>query len=201
MENQDELWIQARWVASALIVSLVISCSGERGDGAVSRDSVTPAPSPAAVEPPPWDSSSVAGLDCEDLEREILASALNRSALEEAFGTPDSIESRTEPNRHLQGATDSLFTVYYPGMVMSLRKPSQGQDLASGLEVSRNRYLRYPTIGIGSPADRVVRVLGPPQERDDRKIVYDCGIGAEQPVTFALEEGVVRGVNVAFYVD
>lgn len=167
----------------------------ERQDTTVSE---APVVTPEQVA---WDSASVADLTCENLEQDILDAAPTRAALAEAYGEADSIRVATEPNRHMAGATDSLFVVYYPGMVVDLRKPENGDDLVDHVEISDNRYLRYPAIGIGAPIDRVARVLGTPKLRDARRVVYDCGLGAEQPVTFMLDQGIVRRIIVDYYLD
>lgn len=177
------------------------ACSSDEPGTTERQDATVSEARAVASEQLAWDSASMAELTCEDLEREILAAAPNRAALEEAYGEADSMRVATEPNRHVQGATDSLFLVYYPGMVMNLRKPEDGDDLADDVEISDNRYLRYPAIGIGAPIDRVTRALGTPMLRDSGRVIYDCGFGAEQPVTFVLNQGIVRRIIVDYYLD
>jgi len=118
-----------------------------------------------------------------------------------AVRRPDSVAASTEPNRHVAGATDSLFAVHYSGLTVQIRKPRDGNDMVSHARVTDNQYLAYPRIGIGAPADRVIEALGQPTSREDGVLVYSCGMGAEQPVKFELADSVVRAIVIEFYVD
>jgi hypothetical protein len=138
---------------------------------------------------------------CEGLEASILAAAPTRAAFRERFGAPDSMAASTEPNRHVEGATDSLFTAFYPGMIASFRTPAGGGDLATTIEITDPRYVRYPALAMGAPAAQVTTVLGEPTRREDDALVYDCALGAEQPVRFLLRDGVVETIRIEFYVD
>ena len=107
----------------------------------------------------------------------------------------------TEPNRHVPGRTDSLFVVHYDGLVSSIRTPSPGRDLPFHVVVTDNRFVRHPAIGIGATAATVEAVLGAPTRRTDATLVYECGEGAEEPVTFRLEAGRVERIVIDYYVD
>lgn len=186
-------------VFGVLATGLMIGCTGERPDqpeGSVEDERGIEIPSP---DP---DSPDVAGLTCEGLEEKLLLAHASRAELAGTFGTPDSVNSTTEPNRHVPGATDSLFVVHYPGLVAHFRKPSEGDDLVSFVEVEDNRYLQYPSIGVGATEERVVSVLGEPGTHEPGRLVYECaGVGPEQPVTFRLSDGVVERIEIAYYVD
>lgn len=101
----------------------------------------------------------------------------------------------------MPGAIDSLFVVHYTGLVARLRKPPDGSDLAEHVRVTETRYLRYPGLGIGARSSEIVKTLGEPTETDPAGLVYDCGMGAEQPVTFHLGDGVVESIEIDYYVD
>lgn len=142
-----------------------------------------------------------ADLTCEGLERRIVGADLTRAGLRDAFGPPAGRSVTLEPNRHLPDATDSIFDLRWDGLRVEIRTPPDGEDLAVHARISDDRFLRYPSVGMGAPADRVLEVLGTPSSRRDDALVYDCGMGASQPVTFHLEDGVVRRVEISFYVD
>lgn len=147
------------------------------------------------------DAGAVEPIACEGLESSLLPVPATRAALRDRFGAPDSIRATTEPNRHVAGATDSLFVVYYPGLLISLRTPSGGRDMADRVEVTDGRYVRHAALRIGAPAAQVLAALGTPNTRDATRLVYDCGEGAEQPVTFTLQHGVVAAITIDYYVD
>lgn len=138
---------------------------------------------------------------CEDLHATMLKVAPTREAFAAEFGAPDSIARSAEPNRHDPATVDSLFTVYYPRLVLDIRTPAGARDMATHVGVEDNRYLAYPGIGIGAAASKVEEVLGEPRERGPDSLTYQCGMGAEQPVTFRIADGRVRAVDIAWYVD
>lgn len=186
-------------VIGVLATGLGIGCTSEPPDGR--GGSVEDERGPGIPSPDP-DSPDVAGLTCEGLEENLLRAHASRAELAGTFGTPDSVSSTTEPNRHVPGATDSLFVTYYPGLVAHFRKPPEGGDLVSLVEVEDNRYLRYPAIGVGAGEERVISVLGEPRTHEPGRLVYECaGMGPGQPVTFRLSDGVVERIEIAYYVD
>src|SRR5690606_26552611 len=138
---------------------------------------------------------------CAGLETSILVVPATRDALRDRFGPADSTRTTTEPNRHMPEATDSLFVVYYPGLVAGLRKPSGGDDMADLVEITDGRYVRHEALRIGASAARVLAALGEPGQRDPSSLVYDCGEGADQPVTFMLRNGAVAAITIDYYVD
>lgn len=153
-----------------------------------------------AADAPDLDPESVP-LTCEGLHEQILKVPPTRQAFANEFGPPDSVAATTEPNRHVPGAVDSLFTVYYPGLVLDLRTPTGARDMATHVRLEQDRYLAYPAFGMGTPAGTVEAVLGEPHSRDSGNLKYQCGMGAEQPVTFMIDNGRVTAIEIAFYVD
>jgi hypothetical protein len=201
-------------VVAALIAVSAAACGGERlaegpGTGADSvgatggADSRRPAASDTiggAAAAPAVEAGLVPD-DCRDLHATLLRAAPTREAFAAAFGEPESIHRDSEPNRHVEGAVDSLFTVRYPGFLMHIRTPRGGRDMADHIMVRDNRYLAWPGIGIGVAAERIEAVLGTPTRREPGALTYDCSEHVEQPVTFRLAGGVVEAIEVAFYVD
>ncbi|HUG38977.1 MAG TPA: hypothetical protein VMM12_00745 [Longimicrobiales bacterium] len=169
------------------------------------------APGPPPVDQAPGGDStadsveaawaSVQGLSCEGLAWRILKVDPTRAELAAEFGRPDSIVATTEPNRHVRGQLDSLFTVHYPGLMSILRKPEGGRDMVDHAVVTANRFLAHPQIGIDAPAARVIQALGEPTRRSPAALVYECGDGAEEPVTFHLAGGAVSRIEIDFYLD
>ncbi|HEX6308649.1 MAG TPA: hypothetical protein VFZ69_10705 [Longimicrobiales bacterium] len=160
------------------------------------------APDTAAVAAPFDSARSLALPDgCDELADHILAVQPTREALLAAFGPPDSSASRTQPNRHTPGVTDTLFDVFYPGLQVGIHTPGGGADLPVRVVVGDNRYLAYPRIGIGAPADSVVAVLGEPAPGEEGVLTYNCTMVVDQPVRFLLAGDRVARITIEYYVD
>jgi len=190
-------------VAVVLAVAL-LGCSDVAdapGTSSTASSNSTDSVSPPNLTEPPFDSVSLAGLTCTVLLDSVFLAPSTRATLVDSYGAPDSTVAVTEPNRHVVGAIDSLFVVYYPGLNASFRKPSDGSDLVTQMDVADNRYLRYPSLGIGARSERLLHVLSDPAVVAVDRIEYNCGIGADEPVTFWLSNGQVRRVSKSYYVD
>lgn len=185
-----------RTVVIASIAIVAFGCSDRNSESEYSEGS----PSDSAADEP-VSGTGVTILSCENLETEILGASHSREGFRRTHGSPDSILVWTEPNRHVEGAVDSLFTVYYPGLLASFRRPTGGRDLIVAAGVTSNRYLSDSTIGIGASEAEIVARLGEPTRREDSNLVYECGMEVEQPVTFEIRNGAVFAITVAYYVD
>lgn len=150
---------------------------------------------------PAPDPSSALPATCDNLATVMLDPVPTRDRLRSRFGPADSIGLTTQPNRHVDGVTDSIFTVHYPGLTVRLHKPGGAEALVSHAAVEDNRYLAFPRIGIGAREDRVIAALGSPTDRTTDRLTYSCGMGAEQPVHFELGQGRVARVTIDYYVD
>ena len=114
----------------AFFAVVMLGCAGANG----TPDSNTPSASAdsmalPSVPEPPFDSASLTGLTCITLMDSVFLAPSTRAALQQAYGSPDSVNASTEPNRHVTGVTDSLFHVHYPGLTARFRKPGGGSDL------------------------------------------------------------------------
>jgi hypothetical protein len=187
----------------ACITMFIAAFLGACSSGPQADEPPTPDEARRAVQDEPEDESRRLALPdgCEGLEDQILVVQPTRAALHARFGAPDSVIGEAQPNRHVEGVTDSIFTVYYPGLVVNLHMPGGGTDLTVHVDVEHNRYLAFPRIGIGAAADSVMAALGPPTQREPATLIYDCGEAVEQPVRFALSDNRVRRILVDYYVD
>ena len=184
----------------AIVFALAtLACAADRPEQIPAPDSAGATDTSSAAADP------IVALDCDTLTATLLRTAATRSALAEAYGEPDSVEVTTEPNRHIPDATDSLFVVNYPGLAVTLRTPPSARDLVSAVTVTDNRYLAYPSIGVGTREEAVVAALGEPHERTDvdgtTVLTYACGEEVEQPVIFHIRDGVVVRIEASYYVD
>src|SRR5690606_36533269 len=124
-----------------------------------------------------------------------------RSEIEQTLGTPDSIRFEVVPNRHVPNATDTLFALHYTDLVAGIHRPGPGGELLSSVEVSSNRHLRYPLVGIS--AEEAEAALGPPDERSDSTLTYRCTtcVAGDDPVVITLANGGVERIRFSYYVD
>jgi hypothetical protein len=185
----------------ALIVMLAAAACSDRDADGTTSDAAVPAPPARAASGGEVAPDGALPPGCEGLEESIVASVLTRDALQGSFGSPIRMVGTAQPNRHVEGVTDSLFTIEYPGMTVHIHSPGGGGDMATGVEVEDNRYLSYPRIGIGAHEDSVIAALGPPTEHGAEALVYDCGMHTNQPVRFVIHGGRVQRITVDFYVD
>lgn len=140
----------------------------------------------------------------EELTRQgLLAPGRTRSEIAERLGPPDSTLSRVVPNRHVPGVRDTLFELYYPGLRAGIHHPGGGRDLLASVEVTSDRHLRYPRLGIGAAREEVRAALGPPSEEEGDALTYLCAScqAVEEPVTFFFEDGRVARILFSYYVD
>ena len=195
----------ARIVIIAIVAATSIACASEVPDETRAAGIPAAGDTAAAHDTAARSPASTLSLDCDTLAATLLRTGATRSALAEAYGEPDSVEVTTEPNRHMPDATDSLFVVHYPGLAVTLRAPPSARDLVSAVTVADNRYLAYPSIGMGTREEAVVAALGEPHERTARDgmtvLTYACGEEVEQPVTFLVRDDVVVRIEASYYVD
>jgi hypothetical protein len=188
-----------------LIALTVRSCGSRPGGvaptGSPAADGSPPATAPAATPGDAAPDTLLSHVSCDGLERRLLAAGTSPGALVETFGAPVSRSTSTAPNRHLPGATDTLTALAWDGMEARFRTPPDSEALPVHATVRAPRFLRHPALGPGAPAERVMRVLGEPTRRAPGELVYDCGRGASQPVTFHLDgDGRVERIEISFYV-
>jgi hypothetical protein len=187
-----------RAVITGLLAVASVACSSSAPNGETREPED---PRPAVVAEPDDEQRLDLPAGCEGLDEQILAVQPTRAMLQARFGAPDSMIATAQPNRHVEGVTDSLFTIFYNGLTVDVHMPGGGSDMPVHVDVEHNRYVAFPRIGIGAAADSVIAALGPPTRREDAALVYDCGEAVEQPVRFALSGGRVSRITIAYYVD
>lgn len=124
-----------------------------------------------------------------------------RDSVRRRFGEPDSIEFKTLPNQHVTGVEDTIFTMWYRDLIVTVHRPGRGHDMLSSATVSSNRLLRLPLVGVSSMAVR--KAFGAPVWQSDSSITYDCigCMAVEDPVEFVLAGNRVIRVRLSYYID
>ncbi len=135
-------------------------------------------------------------------ERGLAVEARTRDGLRRELGSPISVGSDTEPNRHVPDRTDTLWTIEYAGVEAELRTAG-GNDLLERMVVRQEGALRFREPSIGTSEARLVSLLGEPYQREEGRLQYLCAPEPmpDVPVTFVLDGGSVAAVIWDYYVD
>ena len=144
---------------------------------------------------------------CGDLvENGLAIPNSRRKAVTGQLGRPDSIQSEPTPNKHNPAQTDSTVNVFYPGLrlhyiVLGVKEGET--DFLYRADVSDNRYLKYPSLGIGTRREDIVKAVGESEERTDDTYRYSCALHIMAGVTlyFHFEGDRVKFVEYWFDVD
>lgn len=102
-----------------------------------------------------------------------------RKAVAAQLGVPDSVHSQPAPNTHNPAQMDTVVDVFYPGLRLhyAVLGVTEGEtDILLEAEVSDNRYLKYPALGVGAIVGAIVRALGQPEERTNDTYSYSCAL-------------------------
>ena len=161
---------------------------------------------PVPIEPPP-PSRSLSYSLCGDLaENGLSIPNTRRNALAAQLGRPDSATAHPTANPYNTAQTDSVVTVFYPGLRLHyiVLGAARGEtDMLLRADVSDNRYLKYPALGVGASVGDIVSALGQPEERTNDTISYSCALHVMEGSTvyFHFEGDRVKFVEYTFYVD
>jgi hypothetical protein len=115
----------------------------------------------------------------------------NRKAIAAQFGRPDSTRMQPAPNPHRPAQMDTVVDVFYRGIRLHywVVGSTEPYDILLEADVSDNRYLKYPELGIGASATKITTALGEPAERADDSYAYSCALrvmsGADVSFHFA----------------
>jgi hypothetical protein len=173
----------------------------------------SPPPDTMSVSAPPFDTlGNLPGLSSKDslcghlVENGLAIPNSRRTAVTSQFGRPDSTQSEPTPNKHNPAQTDSTVTVFYPGLRLHyivLGAKEGGTDVLYRADVSSNRYLKYPSLGIGASREAIVNAVGEPEERTADRARYSCVLHIMAGVTldFHFEGHRVKFVEYWFDFD
>jgi hypothetical protein len=174
---------------------------------------VPPASTSTSAGPPSPEDTSLTLLQfssskdslCGDLAENGFKADGVRKAVAAQFGRPDSVRVQPAPNPHRPAQTDTVVDVFYPGLrlhywVVGLSQPQT--DILLEADVSDNKYLKYPRLGIGATAGEIESALGEPERTPD-SYGYSCALhimsGAD--LTFHLAGGRVTRVDYRWQAD
>jgi len=130
---------------------------------------------------------------------------IGRHAVAARIGKPDSVRLQPSPNPHRPAQTDTLADVFYPGLHLQswVVAAPQAYEILLEADVSDNKYLNYPQLGIGATPSEISSALGDPHERTDDTYTYSCALhvmsGAD--ITFHFAGGRVTRVDYRWEAD
>jgi hypothetical protein len=159
---------------------IVASVASSTGTGAIpAEDSLTPV-----------HFSSRQDSLCGEMGENGLNVPVGRRAVAAKFGKPDSVRADPGPNPYEPTQIDTVMDVFYPGLRLKywvMGKPPADNESLLEAEITDNKYLRFPQLGIGATRDEIVRTIGEPGDRTDDTFKYECGLH------------IMSGANVTFH--
>jgi hypothetical protein len=113
----------------------------------------------------------------------------DRKAVAAQFGRPDSVRMQPAPNPHRPAQMDTVVDVFYHGIRLHywVVGATQPYDILLEADVSDNRYLKYPKLGIGASTTEITTALGEP------------GAGADDSYTYSCALYIMSGADVSFH--
>ncbi len=111
---------------------------------------------------------------------------------------------RTEPNRHVEGVTDSIRSLRCDGIeVQTLVSPvaSDPSGLLTRVEVTAPGHGLPAYMEIGQSVRAALSRLGPPAARENGQLVYPLDGESESRMSVEEDAGKVRAVRWDWYVD
>jgi hypothetical protein len=135
----------------------------------------------------------------EFAENGFRISNTRRKAVATQLGQPDSARSHPIPNTHRPAQMDTVVDVFYSGLRLHyvVLGVTEGEtDILLQADVSDNRYLKYPALGVGASLAEVVSAFGQPEERSNDTYSYSCALHvmSGSTVSFHLEGDRVKYV-------
>jgi hypothetical protein len=101
---------------------------------------------------------------------------------------------------------DTVVDIFYPGLRLEyivLGVTQRETDILLQADVSDNRYLKYPALGVGARIAEIVSAFGEPEERRNDTYMYKCAmhIMSGSTVYFHLEGDRVKYVEYRWDAD
>ena len=164
--------------------SLVTTTSSPDSQAFITSTTATPPPGAppivrADTAPSVHFSSKEDSLCGEFAENGFLIPDSRRKAVAAQLGQPDSVRSHAIPNNHRPAQMDTVIDMSYPGLRLHyvvLGVTEGDTDILLQADVSDNRYLKYPALGVGARVAEIVSALGEPEERRNDTYSYSCAL-------------------------
>lgn len=124
------------------------------------------------------------------------------SEIQGRIGPPMNTETRTIPNPHVKGTTDTHIKLLYKGLNIDLlRSGATSSDLLVRVVLEDPGYVFSGDLGIGIKMMDLEAYLGPPWRIDESGDLFYGDAERNSTVAFKLVENQVRGITWRYYFD
>lgn len=132
-----------------------------------------------------------------------LVDAAGDPALLGRLAPPQRTEATPQPNRHDPSQTDTLRTLHYDGLQLTVYDVAGSErTLLQSIEVTSAAYATDAGLRVGSTRADVAAALGAPERTEDGAAVYTVGSGPTPPALHVRYAGdAVERLTYHFYVD
>jgi hypothetical protein len=129
-----------------------------------------------------------------------------REEMRAQLGEPDSVTERTVENRHDPSVTDTVATLYWPGLAAEVHVAGyDGKEILSSLVLADSQFLQASSpLRLGDTADAVRAELGDPDSTGDGYLEYicdDCLAAGQEATRFVLVRDAVSRIEIRYWVE
>lgn len=168
----------------------VSTATGTSGQGPV-------AVTGAGVSPEPTAPASLSDEERNRFLREGWGfSAENEESIVKQFGNPHNVNRRKVQNRQQPGQMDEVAELQYNGLSVTFYV-----NQLSELTITDAKFPVAHELGVGATSERIVQLLGKPNEEKDGEISYSDSMSGQSSVHFKCVDGRVVSVTWSFEFD
>lgn len=125
-----------------------------------------------------------------------------RLSLLDSLAPPLRVETEPTENRHVPGQIDTLRTLHYDGLRLTLYDVSASESvILTEIEVTGEQHALREGLRVGDARQAVEDALGPPDERENGTYVYEYGNGASHYLRLYFSGDAVFEIEWSFYYD
>lgn len=182
-------------------LSAVWACGGRSSgaDGAAEEAGAAPSP------PPAW-TDSAPGVAIDSLLRRIAGRVGgSRAEARDRLGEPGEERVRTVPNRHVEGAVDTLVRLGWPGLAARYHKSGANQrEFLRSVTVTGDTRLERILPGPLRDREALRRALGDPDRVEGNRWIWVCcpgRPGARESLAARFRDGRAEALRAGYFVD
>lgn len=114
---------------------------------------------------------------------------------------PSRVDVETRPNRHVRGQTDTLRTLRYDGLDLTVYHVSDGKEILQTVSVTDERFRTDRGLHVGMSRGAIEATLGQPTRRSGNEYVYDLGGQLPTMLHVAFSTDIVSRLEWKYPVD
>lgn len=125
-----------------------------------------------------------------------------RLSLLDSLAPPLRVETEPTENRHVPDQIDTLRTLHYDGLRLTLYDVSASEStILTEIEVTGGQYALREGLRVGDTRENTEDALGPPDERENGTYVYEYSNGAPHYLRLYFSGDTVSEIEWSFYYD